>query len=305
MEFILDTQPNGQKTSSNQTIKEITLANFMPDVIEASHNKLILLHFYLPSSGQCESLNQVLLEETKSYDGIELCRINLQTAPQIAQQFRIQSVPTVIAFRDGQPIEGFAGVINHEQFRKFLEKIGGFESQSGDLDGLLEQAEQAMQMHDYQQAMHIYAAIIQQEQTCTKALIGIGKCYLYINDMEKVDYFVNLIPDTDQNSKDVKQFNVLIDLYKQGHRHENSQEFPEMLSQNPNDWETRFSLSQVLFSQGQYQESIDELFAIIDHDLNWNDDTAKKQLLRIFDALGFEHPLSMVSRKRLSRKIFA
>ena len=176
MEFGLKASPGG--ASDADIIKDSTTASFAKDVIEASRAVPVIVDFWAAWCGPCKQLTPVLEKVVKSYAGkVRLVKINVDEHPGIAGQLRVQSLPTVYAFRDGRPLDGFMGAQPESAIRAFVDRLVGEEAEA-DVATVLATAEQALEEGDVQAAAEIFAAVLQEHKQNPAALAGLARCYL-------------------------------------------------------------------------------------------------------------------------------
>ncbi len=286
-------------------IKDTTTATFAKDVIEASREALVLVDFWASWCGPCKQLTPVIEKVVKSYAGkVRLVKVNIDEHPGLAGQMRVQSVPTVYAFRDGRPLDGFMGAQPESGVRAFIDRLLGAE-QEADIATILQEADQALEQGDLQTAAEIYAAILQQDQQNPAALAGLARCYLKSGDLARAEQTIELVPPDKRDLQAVQGVRTAIDLAKKAGKADNRMELMERLIANPADHAARFELAVAHAAMGEKEKALDELLDIVRRDRNWNEQAARKQLVELFDAWGPKDPLTLEGRKRLSSILFS
>ncbi len=286
-------------------IKDGTSASFAKDVIEVSRQALVLVDFWAEWCGPCKQLTPILEKVVASYGGkVRLVKINTDEHPAIAGQLRIQSLPTVYAFRDGRPLDGFMGAQPESQVRAFIDRLLG-EDAEADLAGVLEAAETALEDGDLQGAAEAFAAVLQEDQQNPQALAGLARCYLISGDAARAEQTLALVPPDKQSSAPVQSVRAALELAKLAGGTDNSAELEQRLAANPADHQTRFDLAVALAARGKKAEALDHLLDLVRRDRNWNDQAARKQLVQLFDAWGPKDDCTMDGRRRLSSILFS
>lgn len=286
-------------------IKDTTTATFAKDVIEASRDALVLVDFWASWCGPCKQLTPVIEKVVKSYGGkVRLVKVNIDEHPGLAGQMRVQSVPTVYAFRDGRPLDGFMGAQPESGVRSFIDRLLGAE-QEADIATILQEADQALEQGDLQTAAEIYAAVLQQDQQNASALAGLARCYLKSGDVARAEQTIALVPPDKRDLAAVQGVRTAIDLAKKAGKGDNRMELMERLIANPADHAARFDLAVAHAAMGEKEKALDELLDIVRRDRNWNEQAARKQLVELFDAWGPKDPLTLEGRKRLSSILFS
>jgi putative thioredoxin len=286
-------------------IKDTTTAAFAKDVIEASRQQPVLVDFWAAWCGPCKQLTPVLEKVVKSYKGkVRLVKLNVDEHPTIAGQLRVQSLPTVYAFRDGRPLDGFMGAQPESAIRAFIDRLLGEDSQA-DVSAALEAAERALDAGDLQGAAELYAGILQEDRQNVAALAGLAKCYLKSGDIERAEQTLALIPPDKRNAAAVASVQAALDLARKAGNTANAKELEARLSANPTDHQARLDLALALAARGEKARAVEQLLELVRRDRNWNDQAARKQLVQLFEAWGPQDPQTIEGRRRLSSLLFS
>jgi putative thioredoxin len=273
--------------------------------MEASLQIPVLVYFTAPWCGPCKQFGPLLEKVVNDAKGrVKLARVDVDASPQLAQQFRIQSVPMVYIFVSGQPVDAFSGAMPESQLKQLLSQFMAATPEEEDAKATLEKAKELLAQGDSEQALQYYQAVAAQDKENVEALAGLALAHIALGDLEKAEALLRTIPEKAANHETVISANARLALAKSAPKLQDSQKLRQTLAQTPEDHETRYALANALFSGGQPEEAITELLHIVASDKEWNEGAARKQLLVIFEALGFEHSLSAQGRRKLSAILF-
>ena len=287
-------------------VKETSTAAFTADVIDASKNAVVLVDFWADWCGPCKQLAPLLEKVVQSYGGkVLLVKLNVDQHPSIPGQLRIQSLPTVYAFRDGRPLDGFMGLQPESAIKAFIDRILG-EDSAADLDAALAEADKAFESGDLQGAAQIYATVLQEDQQNVAALAGLARCYLQSGDIPRAEQTLSLVPPDKQASSVVASVMAAIDLAKRGAGSASDLAGLEArIAADPADHQARIDLAMALAARGDKDRAIEQLLESFRRDRNWNEQASRKQLVQLFDAWGPKDPATLDGRRRLSSLMFA
>jgi putative thioredoxin len=286
-------------------IKDTTTAAFMKDVIEASKQALVLVDFWAEWCGPCKQLTPIIEKVVRSYNGkVRLVKMNIDQHPAIAGQLRVQSIPTVYAFRDGRPVDGFNGALPESQVREFIDRLVG-EDASADIAEALKAANQALEANDLQTAAEVFAAVLQQDGQNPEALAGLASCYLKSGDAARAEQTIALVPPDKQTHAAVAQVKAALDLKKAAATAGDTGALEARIAADPKDHQARIDLAKALAANGKKTEAVEQLLEAIRRDRKWNEEAARKQLVLLFEAWGSKDPATQDGRRRLSSVLFS
>lgn len=295
----------GAANADGGLIKTGTSSSFPADVIDASRAALVLVDFWAAWCGPCKQLTPVLEKVVKSYGGkVRLVKINTDEQPAVAAQLRVQSLPTVYAFRDGRPLDGFTGAQPEAAVRAFIDKLLAGDAEDG-VEALIAEADQALDAGDLQGAATLYAAVLQEEQHNPAALAGLAKCYLKSGDTARAEQTLSLVPHDKRAAPAVQSVKAALDLARMADGKDNRPELEAKIAANPKDHQSRFDLAVALAAREEKLAAIEHLLEIVRRERAWNEEAARKQLLKLFDAWGPKDAATNEGRRRLSSLLFS
>ena len=283
-------------------VKDGTDAGFMADVIEASKKQPVIVDFWATWCGPCKQLGPALEKAVEAAKGaVKLVKIDVDKNPAVAGQLRVQSIPTVYAFVNGQPVDGFQGALPDSQIKAFIDRLTG-PPEPAEIDEILALGAESMKLGDIGGAAQAFAQALQMEDRNVKAIAGLARCYLTGGDAERAAELVAMAP---AGAKDPDLDSVRAALALTEAAPSETDPLEKRLAANPDDHEARLELAKALAAKGAFDQAAEQLLTIIARDREWNDQAARKQLLLVFEAAGPASEVARQGRRRLSAILFS
>jgi len=293
-----------QTSGTDDLIKDGSDAGFMDDVIAQSKIQPVIVDFWATWCGPCRTLTPALEKQVRAAGGaVKLVKIDVDANPAYAGQLRVQSIPTVYAFVDGQPVDGFQGAVPESQIKAFIDKLSGGAGVNSDVEQLLGLGEESLGLDDFGGAAQAFAHVLTIEPDNQKAIAGMARVYLAGGDADQARQTIAMAP---QDSTEPAVVSVRAQLaLSSGAPAGETAALQAQVSADPNDHQARYDLALAQAAEGDLKGAVDSLLTIVAADRDWNEQAARQHLLVVFEAAGLSSDIAKDGRRRLSSILFA
>jgi putative thioredoxin len=297
------------RPAEGDAVKDSNMATFVADVIQASMKVPVVVDFWAPWCGPCRQLGPLIEKIVRGTGGkVKLVKVNIdepQNQP-LAQQLRIQSIPAVYAFHRGQPVDGFVGALPESQIKQFVERLAGDRLAPDPLDQLVEHGKAALAENNPDAAIQAFSTALQTDPGVPAAVAGLTRAYLAKGDLRRARKTLDQAPPAIANEAEVAAAKTALTLAEEaGAASGRLAELEAKVAADGADLQARFDLALAQVGAGRREEAVDNLLGIVRRNRSWNDDAARKQLIKLFEAFGPTDPLTVDARRRLSSILFS
>jgi putative thioredoxin len=306
----LSNAPNASAAGDAELIKDVTAASFMTDVIEASREVPVIVDLWAPWCGPCRQLGPAIEKVVREAKGkLRLAKVNIDENPQIAQQFRVQSIPAVFAIADGRVVDGFVGALPESQVKTFAERLlsghGGEDEEAAQIAEAIKHAKKLLDAGDDGTAGAIFDQMHQHAPDNLAAIGGLARTKIKSGALDEAKALLDQVPPDKAGDAEIAAARSALELAEAAAKSGPLDELKAKVDAAPKDHAARLEFANALFAAGRQEESIEQLLDLIRRDRKWNDEAARKQLVKLFEALGPTHPSVASGRRRLSSLLFS
>ncbi|KIL97860.1 Thioredoxin domain-containing protein EC-YbbN [Paramagnetospirillum magnetotacticum MS-1] len=298
--------PGAAQGVPGELIKDTTTATFVADVIEMSQKVPVIVDFWATWCGPCKTLGPALEKVVREARGaVRMVKVDVDKNQDLAAQLRIQSVPTVYAFKGGRPVDAFTGAQPESQLKSFVKKLIAGGNAGPTIDDYIAEARQVLEEGDPQTAAGIFNQILQEAPDNASAMAGLLRCLIAVGQTEQAESMLKRLAPEIARHADIMAVATALELARHAGGVGEAAELRRRLAANADDHQARYDLALAYYAGGETEAAVDELLDLFKRDRAWNEDAARKQLVKIFEVLGFAHPLAKSGRARLSTLLFS
>ena len=297
--------PPAGSSPPGDLVKDTTTQTFARDVIEESTRQPVLVDFWSPCCGPCRTLGPIIEKAVRAAGGsVRLVKMNIDEHPAVAGQLGIQSIPAVIAFSNGQPVDGFVGALPESQVKAFIDRLAGPQAPS-EADQIVAEGERRLEAGDAPGAAEMFAAALQANSQSVPAIVGLAKCHIAGGNLTAARDTLAALPDSADKDPAVIAVRAQIELAAQTEALGDAASLEARIAADPKDFDARFDLALLLNAGGDREAAADQLLEIVGKNRSWQDEKARKQLVQFFEAWGPTDEATLTGRRRLSSLLFA
>jgi putative thioredoxin len=287
-------------------VKDVSTATFVADVIETSKRLPVVVDFWAPWCGPCRQLGPALEKVVRETKGqVQLVKVNVDENQALAAQMRIQSIPAVFAFANGQPVDGFMGALPESEIRSFVQRLIGSDGGGAEIEAALKEADACRQARDYPRAATIYAAVLQADRENIAAIAGLARCQVESGDLEGAKATLALVPPAKSNDPAILSARASLEVAEHPVDLSEIDRMTGAVQADPDNHQARLDLAMALNAAGRREEALEQLLASLERQRDWDEGAARKQLIKLFEAWGPKDPLTLSGRRRLSSILFS
>lgn len=287
-------------------IKDSDTRSFMADVVETSRKVPVIVDFWAPWCGPCKQLGPMLEKLVKQANGkVRMVKVNVDENQQLAAQMRVQSIPAVFAFVDGQPVDGFMGALPESQIKQFIDRLGSQGNMAEEIEAAVAAGREALGQNNLAEAAQIFAQVLGVDREHAGAIAGLAKCQIASGDLEQAKATLALVPPAKANDPEVVSAKAALELAATPVDHGEIANLTRAVEANADDHQSRLDLAVALNAAGNKQEALDHLLHIVRRKRDWNEEAARKQLVKFFEAWGPKDEFTLQGRRKLSSILFS
>jgi putative thioredoxin len=298
--------PGNAQAVPGDLIKESSTATFVADVIEMSKTVPVIVDFWATWCGPCKQLGPALEKVVREARGaVRMVKVDVDKNQDLAMQLRIQSVPTVYAFKGGRPVDAFTGAQPESQLKAFVQRLTAGSESGPTIDDYIAEAKRVLDEGDPQTAAGIFNQILQEAPDNPSAMAGLLRCLMAVGQTDQAETMLARLAPEMARHPDIAAVATALELARHAGGVGEAAELRRKVAANPDDHQARYDLALAYYAAGEQEAAVDELLELFRRNRAWNDDAARKQLVKLFEALGPTHPLTVAGRKRLSTLLFS
>ena len=286
---------------------DVNMNNFMAEVIDGSSQMPVVVQFWAPWCGPCKQLGPILEKVVGANAGkVKMVRVNIDENAEIAQQMRVQSVPTVFGFVNGQPVDGFAGAQAESTIKQFIDKLIASGGGGADAASLIEAGNEAVDQQDFATAMTHFQQAMEADPESREALGGVMRCLTGMGDHASAREVADQLSDEYRENKAIIAAIAALDLAERAAESAGGLDAARaVVAAEPENLEARQELAMALFAVGENAAAMEQLLESIRIDRTWNEEAARVQLLDFFTSIGVANTDVMKARRKLSTLLFS
>ena len=293
-------------TPDQNLIKDATTKTFMADVVEASKSVPVIVDFWAPWCGPCKTLGPSLEKVVREARGkVRLVKVDIDKSPEVASQFRVQSIPAVFAFVDGRPVDGFMGAVPESQIRQFIDRLGNMGGRAGQIEAALQMARDGLVAGDHEDVLDIAGQIIEIEPTSVEAYALKARAEMALDHLDAAAATLDSAPVDKATDAALISARAALELLLNPVDTSGISSLEARIRANANDYAARLELATLLNGSGDRLGAIDQLIYVIQRDRTFADDGARKQLVSYFEAWGPKEEATLAGRRKLSAVLFS